>query len=124
MGKVQPWAERNGVGRDTIYALWRGRDPRPDTLRAIAAGLGVTYDELVRVRSGAAEGSASDGADPTAALHDIAAAMRECTDMLRRILSQLAGLPDDDLEAEAEAAIARTHGTRPHRLSDPTPTGR
>ena len=52
MGAVQPWAERYGVGRDTIYALWRGREPRPATAARIADALGVSYVDLVRIRAG------------------------------------------------------------------------
>lgn len=55
IGRVQPWAERHGIGRDTIYALWRGREPVPDTITRLASALGVTYRELMDVREGVSE---------------------------------------------------------------------
>lgn len=61
IGKVQPWAERYGIGRDTVYALWRGREPQPDTLRRIADALGITYDELLRIRAGIEKEPAPEG---------------------------------------------------------------
>jgi hypothetical protein len=55
IGAVQSWAERIGVGRDTIYALWRGREPRRGTAQRIADGLGISYMELLRIRAGESE---------------------------------------------------------------------
>lgn len=55
IGRVQPWAERHGIGRDTIYALWRGREPVPDTINRLASALGVSYRELMDVREGVSE---------------------------------------------------------------------
>lgn len=109
IGDVQPWAEKHGIGRDTIYALWRGRDPRPSTLAAIATALGVSYMDIVRVRA---------GEEPQSEGPDLVAAIERQTQVLESIRELLAGRALDP-ELQRWAAERRAAGTP---TPDPTPS--
>ena len=121
IGRVQPWAERHGIGRDTIYALWRGREPVPDTINRLAAALGVSYRELMDVREGV-----SARQEATETNDAVAAAIDRQTAVLERLLGEwfsrwdASARPDEALESEAEAAIVSTRetlrGQRPRPL--------
>ena len=126
MGAVQPWAERHGIGRDTIYALWRGRQPSPATLKLLAEALGVGYDDLLRIRAGIPP---ADEGDLTRVL---IAEQRETRAMLERVLSTLGGAsPARDAELESwMARVDERLSTLPTDIdpgrppgSSPTPTG-
>jgi transcriptional regulator with XRE-family HTH domain len=86
MGKVQPWSEKHGIGRDTVYAIWRGREPQPATLAVIASALGVTYDELLRVRAGIASEPAREG---TVSLEALIVAQTEAIQANKALLEQI-----------------------------------
>ena len=118
IGRVQPWAERHGIGRDTIYALWRGREPVPDTINRLALALGVSYRELMDVREGV-----SERPQATETNDAVAAAIDRQTAVLERLFGEWLSRwprPDETLEAEAEAAIDGTsetlRGPRPRPL--------
>lgn len=103
IGAVQPWAERHGIGRDTIYALWRGRQPSPATVSLLADALGVDYDDLLRIRAGV---DLTPSSDLTQVLIE---EQRETRAMLERVLSLLATPPpeDDDSPVRASEALER-----------------
>ena len=98
IGKVQPWSERHGIGRDTIYALWRGREPQPDTLARIAEAMGVSYQRLLRERAGISVVDAQPD-DLVAALRDQTTAISALAASLDRFAVGLAA------EAEAQAGM-------------------
>lgn len=100
-----PWSERHGIGRDTIYALWRGREPRPETMRRIADALGVSYDELVAAR----EGRATEG-QPATTPEELTKVLivehQRTQSMLRLVLAALGGVvPPTDEEVHREFVL-------------------
>lgn len=118
IGKVQPWSERHGIGRDTIYALWRGREPQPDTLARIADAMGVSYDELLRVRAGL-PAQDSQASDVVRAIDRQTEAIVQQTKMLYLVLSRL--VPSEDEPEPDELAAQRMYDAqrRPRPVPDP-----
>lgn len=112
IGAVLPWAERHGIGRDTVYALWRGREPQPRTLRRVADAIGVPYDELLRVRAGIEEAPAEAGAG------ELVAAIRELTAAILG-LRQLPPAPAEPRPTQPRRA-ARSAERQAGQTSEPT----
>jgi transcriptional regulator with XRE-family HTH domain len=120
IGKVQPWCERNGIGRDTIYALWRGREPQPDTMARIADALGVSYERLLRERAGLPETETEGGAlvaallAQTAALSALVAALNALAGEIGSASEAQAGMNEGlaAVAAQVVAALEVRSGTR------------
>lgn len=117
IGRVQPWAERHGIGRDTIYALWRGREPVPDTINRLASALGVSYRELMDVREGA-----SERPQATETNDGVAAAIDRQTAVLQMILVVMGGPAlSDGAKDWVTRELQRAATPSPRPTDDPLP---
>ena len=106
---------------ESVYREWESgaRMPTDERIAELAGFYGTTPYTTK-------EGATPSGGALVRAIEAQTAAIERQTAVMELLLSRLAGLPapDPDAEDEAHTAIARTSGTLPHRLPDPTPTRR
>lgn len=104
MGSVLSWSEKYGIGRDTIYALWRGRMPRPATMAVIASALGVTYEELMDARAGKEKPPTAEavGGELSAAIRDLTSELRAAREERSVVWRRL-----DEVEAVLDGLVSQ-----------------